>query len=350
MSDYPRERRGQRQIWANKLIRLLQKSCAANSIGIEACWLVTCIVLVEDAKHYSGPVTFWTGQLLPITGFQSWGRLDRARERAVEAGWLHYRGGTNRQCGIYWSLIPDAVLRAFNDSPVDEVNHHNGDSDGDRNVIDPGLKRDDAVNLLPVPVPEEEGASLPNSAAAITKQRTKAYAVRTAYPKRFEAAWNAYPAIRRKNKGKAFDQYQAALSRVAEAHSCDRSKAAEWILHRVKEFAASHYGEKYAPEPERWFRDDRFHDSPEAWQEFRQQTQSTDSEFGKVRAIVKRIWSPDLKNSREVETALCIPELFTAAKLTGLSVIADASERDKEVEQAFCRHLESIRLTGKATP
>ena len=199
MCDYPRERKGQRQIWANRLIRLLQKSCAANAIGIEACWLVTCVALVEDAKHYSGAVTFWTGQLLPITGFQSWGRLDRARERAVAAGWLYYRGGTNRQCGVYWTLIPESVLKAFNDFPVDEVDHQNGDisafdhqngdSGSDRNGIETGLKRDDAVNLpslLPVPVPEREGASLQSHSKATFKKPTaeqvKAYADERSVP------------------------------------------------------------------------------------------------------------------------------------------------------------------------
>ncbi len=175
MTAYPNS--GQ-QYLANRLIRLLQKSCAANEIGIEACWLVTCVALVEDAKHYSGPVTFWTGQLLPITGFASWGRLDRARERAVQAGWLYYRPGTNRQCGVYWCKIPENVLRAFNDSPVDEMNHHSGDHqngdslqfnhqnrarNGERNVIETGSKRNrngEPSIPVPVPVPKENGALL----------------------------------------------------------------------------------------------------------------------------------------------------------------------------------------------
>jgi hypothetical protein len=177
------------KFFANRLIRLLQKSCAANDIGIEACWLVTCIALVEDAAHYSKPVTFWTGQLLPITGFHSWGRLDRARERAVAAGWLHYRQGTSRQCGSYWTMIPEAVQRAFSDSPVDEVNHQNGDDDtevnhqngdevGDPNVMIRRFKRDDPVNLpslFPDPVPKREGARK-NTFRKPTIEEVSAYA------------------------------------------------------------------------------------------------------------------------------------------------------------------------------
>ncbi|MEZ6127896.1 MAG: hypothetical protein R3C59_04390 [Planctomycetaceae bacterium] len=156
--------------FANRLIRLLQKSCAANEIGVEACWLVTCVALVEDAKRYSGPVTFWTGQLLPITGFQSWGRLDRARQRAVEAGWLHYIAGTNRQSARYWTLVPASVAAAFDDSPVDELNHHNSDSldinhqnrahDGERNVVETESTRDRSEDLSwpgPIPKPKPHG-------------------------------------------------------------------------------------------------------------------------------------------------------------------------------------------------
>jgi len=172
----------------------MQKSCAANTIGIEACWLVTCIALVEDSKRYSGPVTFWSAQLLPIAGFQSWGRLDRARVRAVEAGWLYYRAGNNRQCGVYWCLIPDAIQRAFNDSPVDEVNHHfgdhaevnhqNGDSGEDRTVIETKSKRSahgEPSIPFPLPIPESGGASLPRTPKAkFTKPAAndvRAYAV-----------------------------------------------------------------------------------------------------------------------------------------------------------------------------
>jgi|GEM_PF-3550443 len=184
---------------ANRLIRLMQKSCAANSIGIESCWLVTCIALVEDSKRYSGPVTFWSAQLLPIAGFQSWGRLDRARAKAVEAGWLYYRPGTNRQCGVYWCLIPEAIQRAFNDSPVDEVNHHfgdhaevnhqNGAHDGDRPVIETKLKRSahgEPSIPVPVPIPKRVGASLSRTPNAKftkpTAEEIRSYAIERGQP------------------------------------------------------------------------------------------------------------------------------------------------------------------------
>ena len=74
-----------------------------------------------------------------------------------------------------------------------------------------------------------------------------------------------------------------------------------------------------------------------------------DFEFFKVRAILRRIWSPDLKNHRDAENAVGDADLFKAAKLTGLSVIADSSERDRVTSQTFTQHLESIRLQRKGT-
>ena len=132
MPEYPTRS----SFFANSLIRLLQKSCAANDIGIESCWLITCIALVEDAKRYTGPVSFWTGQLLPITGFNSWGRLDRARARAVNAGWLVYEPGTKHTAARYWTQVPDAVRNVFDDRPIDEVDHRNSDAKGRRSRFD----------------------------------------------------------------------------------------------------------------------------------------------------------------------------------------------------------------------
>lgn len=138
---------------ANRLIRMLNKSCAANEIGVEACWLITTIALVEDSKRYTGAVTFWTGQILPVTGLTSWGRLDRARRKAVSAGWLHYKAGTKSRAAEYWTLIPAVIVDAYEDSPLDasdihhqngdesRIDHQNGDDNGDPSVIHPGSKR-----------------------------------------------------------------------------------------------------------------------------------------------------------------------------------------------------------------
>ncbi len=347
MCEYPRDRKGQRQIWANKLIRLLQKSCAANEIGIEACWLVTCVALVEDAKHYSGAVRFWTGQLLPITGFQSWGRLDRARERAVTAGWLFYRPGTNRESGVYWSLIPEAVLSSFNDSPVDEVNHHFGDSavvnhqngapDGDRIVIDSGSNRDNAVNLpslLPVPVPEQ-GSALPK----LSSQNISAEDIAT-------AKW-MFDVVRRlqpEHKVPDFEKWANVIRMMRErdgrtdADIRELFLAADGDVFWRKNIRSPDKLRKQWDKLDLVFRKAKHHNGS-----------GQKTEFSNVRNIVKRIWSPDLKNTWEVEAAIGDRELFAAARQTGLSAIADAHERDRDIERTFTTYLQNIRSAERAT-
>jgi hypothetical protein len=97
------------------------KTCAANTIGIDAVALVACVAMVEDAKHYSGAVSFHNGQLQPLLGIRKWERLDGARRRAVEAGWLRYIAPASgvRAPGVYWSMIP-TNLEDLEDGPVDE--------------------------------------------------------------------------------------------------------------------------------------------------------------------------------------------------------------------------------------
>ena len=93
--------------WANRVIRKMNKSCAANEIGPEGFTLVSTIAMTEDAKRYLAAVTFFNGQLMPITGLRSESRLDRTRKRCIETGWLHYEPGTKSTPGRYWTLIPE---------------------------------------------------------------------------------------------------------------------------------------------------------------------------------------------------------------------------------------------------
>ena len=111
--------------FAHKLTRLLGRTCAAQEIGHVAWCLVAHIAHTEDAARYRRPVTFWNHQLESVLGL-SWGRLDRARKRAVAAGWLHYERQANRRVGKYWCLIPQEH-QDLPDSPVDEDFVHTGE-------------------------------------------------------------------------------------------------------------------------------------------------------------------------------------------------------------------------------
>lgn len=107
--------------FAHRYCRLLTKTCAAQEIGHVAFALCVTIAHQEDAKRYSGPVTFFNEQLLPLVAVTKWESLDRARQRAAAAGWLHYEPGNRgqRMPGRYWVTIPKH-LEQFDDQPCDE--------------------------------------------------------------------------------------------------------------------------------------------------------------------------------------------------------------------------------------
>lgn len=127
--------------FAHKLVRLMLHSCAAQEIGPDGFLVVTAIAHAEDAKRYSGPVTYWNEQLLPILGFGSWGQLDRARKRAIEAGWLHYECGGKGKVGKYWATVPSHLVESPDVST--EADHHVSLSNsGEENVKETGKKRE----------------------------------------------------------------------------------------------------------------------------------------------------------------------------------------------------------------
>lgn len=105
--------------YALRLLRIMAKCCAAQRIGAEACWLVSVIALLEDRTGYRRPITFYNEQLAPICGF-SVDRLERARTKAANDGWLHYRRGAKGRAAEYWASIPPD-LEAMTDAPIDEA-------------------------------------------------------------------------------------------------------------------------------------------------------------------------------------------------------------------------------------
>lgn len=93
-------------VFAMRFQRELIRRGAAQEVGSDGCWLLTVIVAQEDALRYERPVNFHNGQLMIQTGFGSENRLDRVRQRLVDAGYLHYTPGAKRRPGVYWVLIP----------------------------------------------------------------------------------------------------------------------------------------------------------------------------------------------------------------------------------------------------
>lgn len=158
--------------FAHRFVRLLTKTAAAQELGPEVVWLLTVVAHQEDAKRYRGAVTYWNEQLMPLCGFRSKGRLIRARQSAVDAGWLHYESGGRNQAGRYWCLVPDGFAQ-MPDGPCDESDpFHNRTANGTDEVqafqnrtaigtqTEPKRNSDGALSTLyPNPDPKEGAAA-----------------------------------------------------------------------------------------------------------------------------------------------------------------------------------------------
>lgn len=106
------------QYFSHKFTRLLFRSCVGALIGPDATLLLIAIVHCEDAKRYSGPVAFFNENLADQIGL-SLSSMKRARDRAVEAGWLNYTPGTKRRAAMYFVTIPRCE-EGKPDGPTDE--------------------------------------------------------------------------------------------------------------------------------------------------------------------------------------------------------------------------------------
>ncbi len=93
--------------FANKYIRLLTSTCAALELGPYATLLCHVIAMQEDAIRYTRGVTFYNSALQNILGIAKWDSLNKARNKAVSKGWLHYEPRGKRQAGMYWVTIPE---------------------------------------------------------------------------------------------------------------------------------------------------------------------------------------------------------------------------------------------------
>lgn len=125
--------------FAHRFLRVLNKACAVQEIGQGAMCLLMAVAITEDAKRYTGAVTFFNDQLLPITGFRSWDALAKARDRAIEEGWLHYEPGGKYVAGRYWVMIPER-LEVLNDAPMGEVDAVSIRPGADGSLIETGSK------------------------------------------------------------------------------------------------------------------------------------------------------------------------------------------------------------------
>lgn len=104
----------------HRFVRLLIKSCAAMVIGADGCWLLAIIAATEDSARYRHAVRFFNQQLAQLCGW-SIDKLDRVRQRCIDAGYLHYEHGGNRTPGLYWVLVDDSVDDVPDLGPIGEL-------------------------------------------------------------------------------------------------------------------------------------------------------------------------------------------------------------------------------------
>ena len=114
---YPQHRAG----WLHTLSVILTRAEAAREIGTDAVLLILTIAIQEAAQQCHGPPRFFDAELQRMLGLRSRGRLDKARQKAIDAGWLVFIAGPDgdRSASRYWTVIPTR-LNLSDDVLVDE--------------------------------------------------------------------------------------------------------------------------------------------------------------------------------------------------------------------------------------
>ncbi len=286
MEEYPKREK----FYAMRIIRKMVKSAATAEIGPNAFALIATIASTEDAKRYTGPVTYFNDVLQSILGIRKWETLDRARRKAVAAGWLHYvkppQGSPDAP--IYWTLIPDRFDH-LDDSPSDdqkvypkngdspqEVYPNNGDAGGDTSGYTPGYTPGytegdtggepsipSPKTLFPDPVPKETlGDKSPVVVSPPPKKKAK-------YPEAFLEFWKAFPPARRKAKPQVFGKWEKALKVLLKDDVCPQQCDAEaFLIKRARDYAESDQGRcEHVRGPEPWLNQQAWEDEPEAWKD-----------------------------------------------------------------------------------
>lgn len=130
--------------FAHKFCRIMMRCCVAQDIGPDAAYMLTQIVHTEDAAHYRRAVRFFNDQLVAACGFANVKALQRARDKAVASGWLHYEEGARSRPAIYWAMIPEWAAEV-DSGPMDE-----GKDGQTRRIADSCLVENDQESVLSV--------------------------------------------------------------------------------------------------------------------------------------------------------------------------------------------------------
>lgn|GEM_PF-3442848 len=340
------------RFWANQVHRALIQSEAVATLGRDVCWLITFIAAREDMLHYKQVPKWWTPQIMDDAGFSNKKKFLKTRQAAIDAGWLILNGGGTGVEGEYFTAIPGAKshqqIPEADDSRCEIAPAYPPESD--YCGAESHQQLEVRCEIAPCIAPESEPANapLPNPSTLIPQKQGASLS---------------------RPSGKTFSQ--------------EDMDTAHWMFEIVRELQPEHT----VPNFDKWAKDIRLMRECDHWtdEEIRELFQAADgddfwrqnircpaklrkqwdqldlrfrkdkagkghsADFQRVRAVIKRTWSPDVKNHRDVEAAVDNPDLYQAAKLTGLCVIADSRAADKELQATFGRHLASVRGNRKAT-
>ncbi|MCR9293333.1 MAG: hypothetical protein NXI32_11485 [bacterium] len=244
-ADYP----DRPAYFAQRFIRLMVKSAAAQHIGTDAFALLSVVATTEDARRYAGPVAYYNEQLMALVGFGSKKRLVAARRRAIHAGWLSYRPGGKGIAGLYYVKIPQE-LTTIPDGPSDEsgeIRRSVSERKAEREIDQKTISRFDSE---PKRTPKRNGKGAPYKPSPIPIPKESA----NAYLREFAELWSLIPKKRDK---------QAALKAYRSARRC-------YTAEHIRELAEAYYSQSVDPQflkyPASFLRK-CLDDDPSEWQE-----------------------------------------------------------------------------------
>lgn len=150
----------------------------------------------------------------------------------------------------------------------------------------------------------------------------------------FQKFWNAF--AHKVGRKKAEAAFKRAVKADAKARKVTPKEAAEHIIDIAASHATGFKADRtYQKHPTTWL-------NGEHWNDESVEVDSGD-DWSTVQQIVRETYSPDVRNSSDVEAKLNA-EQFAAAKSVGLHRIADANSFDKETPAAYRQARQAVSL------
>ena len=252
----------------------MTKTCAAQDIGAVGVLLATVIATTEDAAGYRRAVTYFDGQLLPLLGLTSQKALANAREKCVQAGWIHYEHGRKGVAGRYWTTVP-VHAKGLDQSPTDE-----GHDPVEEDATPMRIEKDVETATDPPSNGNETatiglGKGRTNTPIAIAGTNTElltAPATDLSWiegeSKEFLEWWDVLPMGMRQGQRAAWALWPKILIEIQAKIRCQESEAVVHLIQRTRLFANSPRGktEEYRWSPTTFLKDGHYDDAVESWE------------------------------------------------------------------------------------